>query len=259
MVRPDKHRVEQSFNGTIFHVWKGNHPCRIYVTDRQVYFIRRAAVHDGDPTPPDQLLSKHASNYALALPDIVDPRIEPEGKFMSFGKNNGRWHFTRRGDSKETVVLFESPAGASHAISVLGGVLGNRLRGQTGSAPRTVQVSDTELVTDLPLPPEQAELMTAMHGLTRLLSERAPAEWQKLHCEVRGAASDFNPKPLDITIADADRPDQRIEADPAIDEAAMRLARKFSPSVKTFPGLVIEMARLDQGRWHTNVKLMGKR
>ena len=30
-----------SFNGTVFHVWKANQPCRIYVTDRHVYFIRR--------------------------------------------------------------------------------------------------------------------------------------------------------------------------------------------------------------------------
>src|SRR5262245_49717372 len=103
-----------SFRGTIFHVWKGNHACRIYVTDAQVYFIRRVAGSDAgaEATPPDQLLSTHADNYAIPVSDITAARIEPEGKYMSFGKNTGRWHFTRRGHTKETVVLFESPSDA---------------------------------------------------------------------------------------------------------------------------------------------------
>src|SRR5262249_24508075 len=148
------HRMDasspHSFKGTIFHVWKGNHACRIYVTDGQVYFIRRAAgfnpgaaavfgskfgllgglavglagaasarrsdlVRDDDPTHPDQLLSKHADNYAIPVSDIVDPKIEPEGKYMSYGKNAGRWYFTRRGETKETVVLLDSPADVSRA------------------------------------------------------------------------------------------------------------------------------------------------
>jgi hypothetical protein len=46
--------------------------------------------------------------------------------------NAGRWHFTRRGEAKETVVLLESPADASRAVSLLGGVLGNRLRNEAG-------------------------------------------------------------------------------------------------------------------------------
>src|SRR5262245_50738481 len=116
----------QSFKGTIFHTWKGNHPCRIYATDGQVYFIRRVAginagaaavvgsqfgllgglavglagaakakrsdlVRDDDPTPPDQLVSKHGDNYAIPVSGIVDPRIEPQGKYMSYGANAGRW------------------------------------------------------------------------------------------------------------------------------------------------------------------------
>ena len=257
----------RSFKGTIFHVWKFNHPCRIYLTDRQVYFIRRAAnasgggtlVRDDDPTPPDQLVSKHADNVALALSDIVDPRIEPEGKHMSFGKNAGRWHFTRRGEAKETVVLFESPADARHAVAALHSAFGNLLRDGSGIL-RTVQTSDHDLETELPLPPEQAEIFKAIQGVTRLLGERIPADWQKVRCEVRAAASDFSPNPLDIIISDGDQSgERRLDADPAIDQAALHLARTLSPSLKRFPGLVLTMTRLEDGRWHNNMKLIDKR
>jgi hypothetical protein len=141
----------QSFKGTIFLVWKGNRPCRIYVSDGRVDFIRRVVgidagaaavlgsqfgllgglaaglagaakaktsadfVRDDDPAPPDRLLSKHADNFAIPVSDIIDPKIEPPGKYTSYGKNAGRWHFTRRGDAKETVVLFESPDDARQA------------------------------------------------------------------------------------------------------------------------------------------------
>src|SRR5262249_44110476 len=115
-----------SFKGTVFQVWKGNRPCRIYVTDKQVYFIRRFVaidpatgagigsqfgllgglavgiagavkaktspefVRDDDPTPPDQLLSKHADNCAIPLSEIIDSRIEPERKLVSYGKNTAQ-------------------------------------------------------------------------------------------------------------------------------------------------------------------------
>src|SRR5262245_6167670 len=119
----------RSFNGTIFHTWKGNHACRIYVTDARIFFIRRVPggipagtaaamagqfgmlgglavglagvakgkaspdlVRDDDPTPPDQLLSKHADNHAIPVADFVDPRIEAKGKHVSYGPNAGRWH-----------------------------------------------------------------------------------------------------------------------------------------------------------------------
>jgi len=256
---------QQSFKGTIFHVWKFNHPCRIYLTDRRVYFIRRAAnagaggdlARDGDPAALDQLVTKHADNVALALSDIVDPRIEPEGKHMSFGKNAGRWHFTRRGEAKETVVLFESPAEARHAVTLLHGAFGDRLRDGSGIL-RTRQTSDHDLVTELPLPPEQAEIFRAIQGVTRLLGERIPPEWQKVRCEVVRAASDFSPKPLEIVISNGDRPDERIAVDPPIDDAAMQIVRKVSASLSTFPGLVLVMTRLEDGRWHNNMKLMGR-
>jgi hypothetical protein len=44
--------------------------------------------------------------------------------------------------------------------------------------------------------------------------------------------------------------------DPEVYLAAMRLARTLSASVSTFPGVVIEMTRLDQGGWHNHVKLL---
>ena len=60
-------------------------------------------------------------------------------------------------------------------------------------------------------------------------------------------------------IGDGNRPDDwRPIEDPVTYQAAMRLARKLSPSVRTFPGLVIEMTRLDQGRWQNKVKLTDK-
>jgi hypothetical protein len=298
----------QSFKGTIFLVWKGNRACRIYITHAQVYFIRRAVginagsaaaigsqfgllgglavglagaakartsadfVQDDDPTPPDQLVSKHPDNYAILVSDIVDPRIEPAGKYMSFGKNAGRWHFTGRGDAKETVVLLESPADAGQAVFLLDGVLGSRLRNQAGivgvpppeaaafSAPARWSDRGTgpDLVTDLPLPPEQADIVKAIQSLTQLLAEQAPAGWQKVRCEVRGASPDI-PGPLEILIGDAERTDARPATDPAIDQAAMRLVRKLSTSVRTFPGLVIEMTRIDQARWRNHVKLMDQR
>src|SRR5262249_27254824 len=150
---------------TIFEVWKANRVCRIYVTDAQVYFIRRAAgidsgtaavvgsqfgllgglvvglagaatakrsdlVRDDDPATPDQLVSKHGDHFAIPVSDIIASRIEPAGKYMSYGKNVGRWHFTRRGEAKETVVLFESSVDSSHAVFLLGRVLGSRLRNE---------------------------------------------------------------------------------------------------------------------------------
>jgi len=279
----------QSFKGTIFHVWKANQPCRVYVSDGQVYFIRRAAgvapgsaavigsqfglvgglavglaaararrpefVRDDDPTPPDQLVSKHAENFAIPVSEIMDSRFEPAGKYFSYGKNSGHWHFTRRGDAKETVVLMESPADASQAASLLGGVLGG---GRSRTEPRgTDLVSESDLVTDVPLPPEQASVVNAIQGLTQLVGERAPSEWQKVCCEVR-LVSPNNARPLEILIGD--RPDAlRPDMHPTTYQAAMNLARTLSPSMSTFPGLVIQMTRLDQEKWHINAKLMTKR
>jgi hypothetical protein len=297
----------QCFNGTIFHVWKGNHPCRIYVAGGQVYFIRRVVsginpgtaavmgsqfgmlgalaaglanvakaktsddfVRDDDPTPPDRLVSKHADNYAIPVSDIIDARIEPKGKYTSYGKNAGRWHFTRRGDAKETVVLLESPADASRAVFLLGGVLGSRLRNDVGivgtpategatasqSARRTNRETASDLVTDFARPSEDADIGDATRNLIRLLGEQAPAAWQKVRCDVR-AAPPGSPGALEIVIGDGNTPDERRPTvGTPIYQAAARVARKLSPSVSAFPGLVIEMTRLDQSRWHTNATLM---
>ena len=287
----------QSVKGTVFQTWKGNRPCRIYVKDGQVYFIRRFVaidpatgagignqfgllgglavgiagavkaktspefVRDDDPTPPDQLLSKHADNCAIPVTEITDARIEPAGKYVSYGKNAGRWHFTRQGDAKETVVLPESAEDASHAVFVLSAALAGRLQndsGIVGVRPSSAG-STSDLVTSLPLPPEQADIINAMQSLTQRLSERAPGTWQKVHCEVR-SASPGQPKPIEIAVAYDERPDDRPPADdPAIYQAAMRLARKLSPSVRSFPGVVIEMTRLDQGKWRNHMALMDKR
>jgi hypothetical protein len=258
----------QSFNGTIFQVWKGNRACHIYVTDAQIFFIRRAAGTDPGAAP-EQLLPRHTDNYAILVSDIVDPRIERAGKYMSFGKNDGRWHYTRRGDAKETVVLFESPADAALAVFALGGVLGSRLRNECGivgvpppevaafSAPDRwrVRERDGELVTDHPPPPEQVEVVKAMQDLTRLLAGQASGNWQKIRCEVRVAAPD-GPRPLEILLGQGERPDLRPATDPAIDQAAMRFARTLSSSVRDFPGVIIEMTRTDQARWRNHVKLM---
>jgi len=278
-----------SFKGTLHFVWKANRPCRIYVTDGQVYFIRRVVamnpgaaavlgsqfgligglaaglaakakaspdfVRDDDATPPDQLLSKHADNYVVPVSAIVDSRFEPEGKFMTYGKNAGQWHFTRRGDEKETVVLLESAADASQAGFLLGEVLGSGPRREAGVAKA---VSGPDLVTSLPLPAEQADVVEAMASLTQLLGERAPAAWQKLRCEVRLAPSS-SPRPLEIIIFEGDRLAGRPDSDPAIEQAALRLARKLTASVRTFPGLVIEMTRLDEGGWRNHVRLMDKK
>jgi hypothetical protein len=296
----------QCFNGTIFHVWKGNRPCRIYIARGQVYFIRRAVggiapgtaavigsqfgllgglavglagvvkaktsadfVRDDDPRPPDQLVSKHADNYAIAISDIIDARIEPKGKHTSYGMNAGRWHFIRRGDAKETVVLLESLADASRAVFLLGAVLGRRLRNDAGivGAPATDGTADSQavrrtdretasdLVTGLALPSEHADVADAMRNLTQLLGEQAPPAWQTVRCEVR-VAPPGSPGALEIIIADGNRPDvRRPTVPPPIYQAATRVARKLSPSVSAFPGLVIEMTRLDQGGWHINATL----
>jgi len=302
----DPMSVAGSFKGTVFHTWKGNHPCRVYVESGRVYFIRRSAgidpgtaavlgsqfgllgglaaglasatkarspdlVRDDDSTPPEQLLSKHADNYVIAASDIVNPKIEAKGKLMSYGKNEGRWHFTRRGETKETVVLLETPADARQAISLLGGLLGRGLRNESGIAgapandpwdtsrwaSKADRGSDSELVTDLPVPQDQAEVVDAMANLTKLLGDRAPAAWQKVRCEVR-TASPGSPRALEIIVGNGDRPDERhTDVEPDTYQAAMRLARQLSSSVRTFPGVVIEMTRLDQGRWRNNVKLIG--
>jgi hypothetical protein len=214
-----------SFNGTVFHTWKGNRPCRIYVASGQVYFIRRAVALDaGKATPPEQLLSKHADNYAIPVADILDARMEPKGKHVSYGPNAGRWHFTRRGDQKETVVLLETPADASRAASLLSEVLASQ--------------SDEETDPD-------------MEHLRQVLGEEAPPTWRKLRCEVR-VAPPGSAGALEIVLINGDQPDERRPTvHPPAYQAAMRVARKLSPSVRTFPGLVIEMTRLDQKRWQT--------
>jgi hypothetical protein len=98
-----------------------------------------------------------------------------------------------------------------------------------------------------------------MQRLTRHLAERAPTEWLKVRCEVR-VASPYTPTPLEIVIGDGDRPDERrTSMDPAIHESAMGLVRKLTSSVSTFPGIVIQMTRLDEGRWHINATLMNGR
>jgi hypothetical protein len=96
-----------------------------------------------------------------------------------------------------------------------------------------------------------------MQDLTRLLAGQASGNWQKIRCEVRVAPPD-SPRPLEILFGQGERPDLRPETDPAIDQAAMRLARKLSSSVRHFPGVIIEMTRIDQARWRNHVKLMDK-
>jgi hypothetical protein len=100
-----------------------------------------------------------------------------------------------------------------------------------------------------------------MQGLTQILGERAPTACQKVRCRVR-AASRNSPRALEIVIGNDDQLDldeQHPTEDLTIYWAAMRLAQKLSPSVRTFPGLVIEMTRVEQGKWRNNVKLMDER
>jgi len=300
-----------SFNGTIFHVWKGNHPCRIYAADGKVYFIRRIVgpgiapgtaavmgaqfgligglaagiagaakaktsadfVRDDDHTPPAQLVSKHTDNHAIPVADIIDPRIEAQGKFMSYGRHFGRWHFTRRGEDKETVVLFDSPDDVQYAVFLLGAAFGSRLKNESGVAgaqPPDVEFpshftreaepgSGTDLITNMPLPADQADVVAAMQNLTKLLGERTAAGWKTIRCEVRAAPRGAG-RALEIVIADGDNPDDRLaDVDADIYTAAMRLARKMSTSISTFPGLVVAMKYLGDGRWHINTQVMEKR
>jgi hypothetical protein len=169
------------------------------------------------------------------------------------------------------VVLFESPADAGLAVFALGGVLGSRLRNESGivgvpppevaafSAPDrwNVRERDGELVTDHPPPPEQAAVVNAIQDLTRILAGQASGNWQQIRCEVRVARPD-NPRPLEILLGQGERPDLRPVMDSAIDQAAMQLARTLSSSVSSFPGVIIEMTRIDQARWRNHVKLMDK-
>ena len=283
-----------SFNGTIFHVWKGNHPCRIYAADGKVYFIRRIVgpgiapgtaavmgaqfgligglaagiagaakaktsadfVRDDDHTPPAQLVSKHTDNHAIPVADIIDPRIEAQGKFMSYGRHFGRWHFTRRGEDKETVVLFDSPDDVQYAVFLLGAAFGSRLKNESGVA--GAQPPDVE-APNMPLPADQADVVAAMQNLTKLLGERTAAGWKTIRCEVRAAPRGTG-RALEIVIADGDNPDDRLaDVDADIYTAAMRLARKMSTSISTFPGLVVAMKYLGDGRWHINSQVMEKR
>src|SRR5262249_27449109 len=186
--------------------------------------------------------------------DICASRIEPQGKYMSFGPNSGRWYFTRRGAAKETVVLLESPADARQAAFLLGG----RAAAES-SAGSSDDESGSDLVTGVPLPPEHAEVVDAMQRLTHILGQRVPPAWQTVRCEVRAASPD-NPGPLEVVVGNIDRLDDfPPDTDPATCEAAMRLAQKLSASVKTFPGLVIEMTRLEDGGWRNNVRLNDQR
>ncbi|HYV68197.1 MAG TPA: hypothetical protein VE964_18305 [Myxococcales bacterium] len=154
-----------SFKTTLFLTWKGNRPYRVYVEGGQVYFIRSARpklhpgasaaiagqfgllgglavglagasgggkksdrfVDEGDPTPPSRLLSLHAENFVLSPSEIEQARIEPAGRYASFGPNAGRWHFNRSGGG-EMVFLFESPAEVNAAAAALAPLLGNALR-----------------------------------------------------------------------------------------------------------------------------------
>jgi hypothetical protein len=226
-------------------------------------------VADDDPTPPEELLPGHPDNFALAPAEMLNAHIEAPGKYVSYGPHAGRWHFTRpRGE--ETVVLFDQPSQVGAAIAQLAGVLGSALRinavvdpgsGKYRAGEGTLPVVTPEtgepetLVTHV-LPAEQAELVRLMQELTGLLAKLAPPNCFEFNCEIHAAAPGGK-RPLRYLVGDPSRPAEQL-TDPGNDLhlAASRLVRKMSPSIRSFPGLLVRMKRLEGGGWQNNVRVM---
>src|SRR5262245_27576197 len=121
-----------------------------------------------------------------------------------------------------------------------------------GTKPMT---TSTGIVVNGPMPDDQAEVVQHMQELTAALISSMPPERKRVRCEVqmpergegRPACLISNPDNLGEATT---KPSARVE------EAATRLVQVMNPSGGAFPGLAVNMERMDDGRWRNKIKLM---
>jgi hypothetical protein len=129
-------------------------------------------------------------------------------------------------------------------------------KGNPKPGARPVQ-SPSGIVTTLPLPDDQAQVVDSMQRLTFALAGAVPPHVRHVRSEIR-MEKNGDTQRLVCHISDLDQPGQkRIEPSASALEAASRLVQVMNPSKGPFPGLTITMERLPDGKWHNNVKLSG--
>ena len=113
----------------------------------------------------------------------------------------------------------------------------------------------TGIVVRGPMPDDPAAVAARMQELTAALIESVPPGCKRVRCEIR--MSDSGNGRLAYVISDPDdRGETTTKPNARVDEAATRLVRAMNPSGGNFPVLAVTMERMDDGRWHNNIKLI---
>jgi hypothetical protein len=112
-----------------------------------------------------------------------------------------------------------------------------------------------DLVSKVPLPEDQAEVVASMQELTKALMESVPAHFKRIQCRIRAAAAG-DTRPPACRISNPDNPRETTEPNARVNQAASQLVRTMNPTGGAFPGLTVTMERMNDGRWHNSIKLM---
>jgi hypothetical protein len=107
------------------------------------------------------------------------------------------------------------------------------------------------IVSTAPAPADHVEVVGLMKELGDALTDLVPTDTKQIHCEIARAPAGAG-RALQFSIFGDGNP---VASNNRVDLAGSRVVRKLSPSLKAFPGLTMLMERLDDGRWHSNVKL----
>ena len=114
-----------------------------------------------------------------------------------------------------------------------------------------------------PLPLKSASLrddhqavVAAMQELTSALMEEVPPHIARIRCDV-GAVAPGEEGPIPYSVTNPFRPSEGLQNRiPRVDEAIERLVRVMNPSGGRFPGLVVNMERKSDGKWHNLIELV---
>ena len=148
------------------------------------------------------------------------------------------------------------PAGERTRLSKLANIYEGALRlnldahGNPKGGPRSVMTAEG-IVTTLPVPADQAEIVAAMKELGDALIELAPKDARLIRCEITRAPAGAGRALQFAVTCDANV----VAANNRVDLAGSRVVRKLSPSLKAFPGLTMSLERLENGQWRNQTKL----
>jgi hypothetical protein len=96
----------------------------------------------------------------------------------------------------------------------------------------------------------------AMQELTSALMEEVPPHIARIRCDV-GAVAPGEEGPIPYSVTNPARPSEGLQNRiPRVDQAIARLVRVMNPSRGPFPGLVVNMERKSDGRWHNLIELV---